>query len=517
MSERSKRLIHEPFGDGIISAIDFSMDIEKIRDPKGDRVKVTINEVSALQSLVTKVPCPRGSQAKRFRENQPDPPMNKKTTTTTHPFQSPLAAGALVLATTAFVCGQTPPTPPPAEPAPAAEAAPAGLQEQVDHTIKEAFTKGKFSLNARLRYEYADRSGLAESHALTIRPRFGFTTAPVYGFQGMLEGEHISSILSYDRYNAAGSNRQPGRTVIADPETTELNQAWLSYSNWDSVLKGGRQRIVLDNHRFVGDVGWRQNMQTYDAVSFQNKSIPDLTFFYSYIWEVNRVFGDVAGLPPGNRDFDSDSHLFNISYAGLPLGKLTGYAYLLDFDNSPDNSTATFGGQFAGAHTWDQERNGRINYRAEFAWQTDYQSSRRDYATEYYNFEVSGDYDRFTLGAGYEVLGSDNGQGFKTPLATLHAFNGWADVFLATPPQGLRDLYAFAGVKLPANIPLRVIYHKFDAESGGGDFGQEWNVIVSRQFGKYFTGLLKYARYDGKDAPFRFDLDRFWAQVEFNY
>ncbi len=41
--ETMKALIHEKFGDGIMSAIDFSMDIEKIPDPKGDRVKVTLN------------------------------------------------------------------------------------------------------------------------------------------------------------------------------------------------------------------------------------------------------------------------------------------------------------------------------------------------------------------------------------------------------------------------------------------------------------------------------------------
>jgi cyanate lyase len=38
-----KELIHEEFGDGIMSAIDFEMEVEKVPDPKGDRVKVTMN------------------------------------------------------------------------------------------------------------------------------------------------------------------------------------------------------------------------------------------------------------------------------------------------------------------------------------------------------------------------------------------------------------------------------------------------------------------------------------------
>ncbi len=38
-----KALIHEEFGDGIMSAIDFSMDIAREPDPKGDRVKITMS------------------------------------------------------------------------------------------------------------------------------------------------------------------------------------------------------------------------------------------------------------------------------------------------------------------------------------------------------------------------------------------------------------------------------------------------------------------------------------------
>jgi cyanate lyase len=38
-----KALIHEMFGDGIMSAIDFEMDVRKQEDPKGDRVVVTLN------------------------------------------------------------------------------------------------------------------------------------------------------------------------------------------------------------------------------------------------------------------------------------------------------------------------------------------------------------------------------------------------------------------------------------------------------------------------------------------
>lgn len=383
--------------------------------------------------------------------------------------------------------------------------------------VPDAISKGKFSLNVRLRYEFADQSNLGQSDALTARTRFGFTTAPVYGFQAMLEGENISNIIDDENYNAAGSNGQGTKTIIADPATTELNQAWLSYSNWKSTAKVGRQRVVLDNARFVGDVGWRQNMQTFDAVTFQNNSIDKLSLFYGYLWEIHRIFGDVNGLPAGNRDFHSNSHIFNASYNACEFAKFTGYSYLLDFDNSAANSTATYGGSISGAWTFDKDNKGKVNYKGEFAWQKDYGSSALNYQAEYYNLEASVDYDRYTIGGGYEVLGTDNLQGFKTPLATLHAFNGWADVFLATPANGLRDAYVFAQVGLPGGVPVRVVYHKFDADSGGADLGQEIDVQVSKKLGKHWALLAKYAYYDGVAAPAAFDAHKFWAQLEFNY
>jgi hypothetical protein len=201
------------------------------------------------------------------------------------------------------------------------------------------------------------------------------------------------------------------------------------------------------------------------------------------------------------------------------MGKLTGYAYLLDLENeapaSLANSTATYGISFAGSRPVHEKV--KLEYRAEFAWQTDYADSTVDYQAEYYNIELGVNVKPVVVGAGYEVLGTDNSQGVKTPLATLHAFNGWADVFLTTPGKGLRDLYAFAQVTLPSQIPLRLVYHKFDADSGGADFGHEIDAVLSKKLGKHWTALAKYAYYDGKEAPANIDVHKVWLQIEFNY
>lgn len=454
-----------------------------------------------------------------------------------------LTGSALVLALTAAVYGQekpytqpgvaTPVPPPPpkpvavtdakATPPPAPE--PNAVEKFFSGKIPEAIAKGKFSLNSRLRYEYVDQSTISkEANAFTVRTRFGYTTAPFHGFQGMIEGEDVTVIGPDHNFNAAGSNGTFDKPVVADPDTTELNQAWLAYTytNW-VTLKGGRQRIALDNHRFIGDVGWRQNMQTFDAATFESKPLANLSLLYGYLWEVNRVFGDVEGLPAANRDFESDSHIFNVSYAPFKYARFVGYSYLLDLENRAGtaNSCATYGGYIAGSAPVTEKIS--LGYRGEFAWQTDYKDNPQDYGAEYYNLELSATMKPVSIGGGYEVLGTTSNDagagsvGFKTPLATLHAFNGWADVFLATPAKGLQDIYGFVQVVLPAEIPLRFVYHKFEADSGGGDFGQEFDFQASKKLGKNWNVLAKYAYYDGKEAPARFDVHKLWAQLEFNF
>jgi hypothetical protein len=389
--------------------------------------------------------------------------------------------------------------------------------------LVDAFRHGTFDFNARLRYEYAHQYNLQSSYEVSIRPRFGFTTAPLYGFQGMIEGQNVSLLSPSSAFNAAGSNGQPGKTVIPDPPETSISQAWLSYSNFNSVVKAGNQHYVLDNQRFIGDVGWRQTWQTFNAATLDSRPIDHLNLHYGYIWYVNRVFANVDNLPPANQNFHSDSQVINVSWDGWKVGTFKAYTYLLAFSNSPNNSSATFGGSFAGTHNFDKEANLNLNYRAEYAYQQDYRNQPLSYNANYYNAELGGDYQRFNLTAGFEVLGSDDGaKGFSTPLATLHTFNGWADVFTTTPNAGLRDLYGSAGVNIPGNIPFQFVYHKFNADSGSTDFGQEFDAIASRKFGKNWKILFEYAYYLAQNpAPpsqtVAANVQKFWAQVEFNF
>lgn len=377
-------------------------------------------------------------------------------------------------------------------------------------SLSEALAQGKFSLNARLRYEGVQQTALRDADALTLRSRLGFAPAAWRGWSALVEAENIVA-FDGDAYSQAGLNPGgAGRAVVADPESTELNQLFLGYTRGSTTTTVGRQRLVLDNARFVGDVGWRQNMQTFDAIVVQDKTLTTTTLTYAYLDRVNRVFGDKHA----QGKWSSESHVFNASYRGFKPGVLTGYAYLLDFKDAAVNSCATYGLSFAGTKALSKEW--QLAYRAELATQSDYGRSALNYTARYAALSagLTGQPGSITLG--YEELGTDRNVGFKTPLATLHAFNGWADLFLATPAAGLRDGYLLATAKLPAGTALTVAYHRFTTDAGGRDLGDEINAQLSRKFGRSINALVKWADFRSDSASYP-DVRKLWAQVEFTY
>ena len=377
-------------------------------------------------------------------------------------------------------------------------------------SVAAAIARGQVSLNARLRLESVQQTGLRDADALTLRTRLGYTTAAWRGWKFVAEVENIAA-ADGDRYSQAGLNPGgTGRAVVADPVGTEINQAWAAFSSGQTTATFGRQRLVLDNARFIGDVGWRQNQQTFDAAVFQNKDLAKTTLTYAYLDRINRVFGS----DHAQGRWHSDSHVFHASHAGLPAGTLTAYAYLLEFASSAANSSATYGASFAGTTILSEAL--KLTYRAELAAQSDYGNNPLRYRATYHAIELGLNAKPGGIAVLHEALGSDKNVGFKTPLATLHAFNGWADLFLATPAAGLRDTYLRANARLPGDVALVAGQHWYEADSGGATYGSEFNAQLTCKFGKAVTATLKYADFRRDSAAFP-DVRKLWVQVEFSH
>ncbi len=361
--------------------------------------------------------------------------------------------------------------------------------------------------NFRLRYESADQDNpLDSADALTIRGRVGAVFA-VSNFSLLGEIEATGGLVNDYNDTLPGNGIEPF-PVVADPENVELNRLQISYMQDGNGVTIGRQRIILDNARFVGNVGWRQNEQTFDAVRGQARIGP-VALDATYSISQRTIFG----VDSPNEFFDGDIVLLNGS-VNAEIVDVTAFAYLIDYDTRLAFSSNTFGIRAA-----VNVPGLPVTATLSVATQEDAGGNPVGYSAEYYNLELGASLAGFNLKAGYEELGSDGGiAAFQTPLATLHAFNGWADIFLVTPANGLRDYYGSVsrGVEIPGltTLTATLVYHEFESDFGGLDYGSEWDASLGFRAGP--VGLLaKYANYDADG--FGIDTERFWLQAEFSF
>jgi hypothetical protein len=382
------------------------------------------------------------------------------------------------------------------------------VQAEPAHSLTEALNNGKPTVDSRLRIENVDDDAVADTaNAVTWRNRLGYRTAPWYGFTVLAE---IESVVALDEsYNSTANGRTHYATV-ADPEGTEWNQVNLA---WDSgrgtQIVAGRQRIAFDNQRFIGNVGWRQNEQTFDALRAAH-TMGKTTLRYAYVDDAHRVFGN--GNPnPLLAEYDLDGHLLNASHA-FALGSLTGYGYLIENNDLPLTSARTVGARFAGAKALSAPW--KLVYAVELAQQADWRDGADSIDADYQLIEFGAAYGAYIGRVAREVLGGDGDYAFQTPFATLHAFNGWADKFLTTPVNGLVDSYFAVNGPLGPTQWL-VAFHRYDADHGSSDYGSEWDASLAYAFKQRFTALAKIAHYNSDG--FARDSDKLWLSLEYKY
>jgi len=378
--------------------------------------------------------------------------------------------------------------------------------------LGEAVSKGKVSLNLRYRYEFVNQDGFDKNaNANTLRLRLGYTTRAFYNFSLHvdLESNHV---IGPDNFNST-DNGKVEYPVVADPPDTELNQAFLAHTGLvNSEFKLGRQRIKLDNDRFIGNVGWRQNEQTYDAFRFSNSYFSNMTLNFAYFDRVNRIFGAHHST---RSHINTRSYVFHANYR-FAIGGLSAYAYLLENRDRPEASHQNFGLRFTGSTSIKDSV--RLLYTLEAATQQAYQGGSEDIDVNYGTVELGGAWKGLTAKLGYEVLGGNGRYGFSTPFATLHAFNGWADRFLGTPKNGLADGYLLLGLDLMVvnrSLTLKAIYHDFRSVQDSVAYGTELDLLVQMPVWADFVLMIKYAGYKAKD--FATDTTKFWVAAQYSF
>ncbi len=473
------------------------------------------------------------------------------------------------------------------------------LYPQYD-SFKDAVFNGKFDLWLRMRWEDVNQSipaasplsGADQADLLSLRMQLGYTTARWHGFYARIEGEAAYRIGSDDAFNVGndlsfppgpgGSRIQTGAAVIPDNNFQEVNEAYIGWRSGSgscanspgfcdgkTSFKLGRQTIIYDNHRWVGDVIWRNNNVSMNAFRFDNNSIKNLGISYSYVKKVKRLFGAKSIFDEWKFD---DGHLINLTYTFPQIGKLTAYGYLLDFEDNrrtpfPEGNgiappfvgpvsfdSDTWGARWVGTHEI-----GSFNLQTEFEWAN--QDPKEDAGespvtgaeildfddNDYMNIELGLNWGgqrvdnvgflpvgspSYQIRVGHEVLEGNGVNALQTPLATVHAFNGWADVFVGgpggsnTPVGGLEDtsitfqVLGLFGDYIGKN-KIVIAYHEYEAEDSGvalDDYGDEINLLWGKPnlFGKNnLLGAIKYADYDADD--FGVDVTKWWMLLQYRF
>ncbi len=418
--------------------------------------------------------------------------------------------------------------------------------------LSEAIQQGKPMTNFRLRYESVDQDGLSDtSHAFTLRSLIGWQTAPLHDFSLAAQLTDVHE-FNHDFNDRADNVSEPGKANnpnIVDPSYTDINQLYVDWTGIKNTkLRLGRQQLNLDNVRFIGDIGFRQNMQVFDGVSLVNKSLPDTELFAGHFDKVRQVN---TARRSGNVD------IVNAKYRISATEALIGYGYFIDVANLSQNngdgtvtsSTAAQGGNGLGASqdttpsattdasskTFGLRLDGarkvsdhwKVLYTAEYAKQDDYRGGSALIDAHYYKLGGGAMYDGWSIRLDHEELSSNGGRyAFQTPLGTNHLFQGWADVFLVTPRQGMRDTF----VSLAGGIEkakLSAEYHVFKSDTAydtlngqlGNKYGTEFDASVAYPFSPKITGKLEYAKFNESDvygtsltgAARKGDKEIFWA------
>ncbi len=353
----------------------------------------------------------------------------------------------------------------------------------------------------RYRLETVETDGIDENAlASTLRSRFNYQSEPRWKTNVTLEIDNVS-YLGGEQFNSSrnGNTRFP---AVADPDGTHINQFFIAHEAEKFSARIGRQRLLHDNQRFVGGVGWRQNEQTYDAFDLTVQLNDTLALSWQYVEGVSRIFGPKSGTPDAS--FDSNSHFLRATLASSETTRLIAFGYLLDFDEAADASTKTYGLNLSHQlRLVDQALPVSIVY----AHQSDHRDNSRSLSVYYLAADATMAIAGVQARIGFERLSGSSSGGFETPLATLHKFQGWSDQFLSTPADGVDDVFTSLSGSHRGN-GWAITYHHFRAEKNSRDYGDELDVSISRPFNKHVKGQFKLAQY--RADTFKKDTIKLW-------
>ncbi len=374
-------------------------------------------------------------------------------------------------------------------------------------TFGQAVRDADVSVGLRYRVEQSDDDAFDDAAlASTLRTTLKLRTKAYRGFSFLLEAEDVTPVGSGDTYRNLGfgslDNGVRDRPVIADPALTAINQAAAKIEKGPVAFTLGRSELLIGDQRFVGAVGWRQHHQAFDTAALDASLASDWTLRYAFLDRAHRITGAEEAM---------GSHVLHVSGPAGP-GELALFGYLLDYERpgAATNSTSNWGASYNGSRDAGAAS---VLWELQYAVQSDWADHPGSVDLDYQKTGIGFTRGDVSVRAVREALDGDGTYGFRTPLATLHGFNGWTDKFLGTPADGLVDVY----LRLDHNLDTwnwTVRWHQFRSSVGSTDYGSEidamavWNTPWNQDFG------IKLARYDADE--FATDTFKVWIWTSWN-
>lgn len=376
----------------------------------------------------------------------------------------------------------------------------ASLNEKLSSAIKQSAVSAQF----RYRLEHVEQDNtLEDAIASTLRSRLTVNTGKFDNFSAMVQLDNVS-VLGNDNYNSS-FNGKTNYSVVADPKGTDINQALLSYQNSQGTsFSAGRQLVNHANQRFLGGVGWRQNEQTLDGYRLQHSFSQSVDVELGHYYNVNRIFGPKGAAADQHGSFNT----LTTHWQASTEHKFLAFAYDFEFDNWAIRSSRTLGIDYQGKLAALPQ----LSWHLSLAQQDDAHNATQAFSHNYHRISLNWTMPGVTVQAGQERLAGDGQTAFQTPLATLHAFSGFADMFLNTPDSGLRDNWLQLNTKVK-EVGLMLGYHQFDSDVGSVKYGDEWNASISYNLNTQLSGMLKLARYNADS--FAVETTKIWLMLSY--
>ncbi|MDT8375442.1 MAG: alginate export family protein [Mariprofundaceae bacterium] len=377
----------------------------------------------------------------------------------------------------------------------------------------------------------------------SIRPRVEYADE---GIQGMVAGQKKSHTTMQTRINVKATvdenvsafvQIQDVRTWGGETPTTappsitqtgtstagqlDLHEAYLTVKNvMDSgaTLKIGRQEMVFDEARLIGNIGWIQQAQAFDAIRGDMKvGEIALTAFYAQTLakDSHPTLGSTLGANAGT--FESSFSGLRATYSLGDRGdRITPYVYYAlnpsrtgaGVDLVPDQAlNIVYTGLYVAKHIGD------VRLRFDGA----YESGKANATTNINAYMLTGAIETdLDIGNGANValwvdyLSGDDGaaanankvSNFTTPYATNHKFYGHMDKFLNNPTHGLIDFALRTNFKVTSKLKFELDGHMFRADKSTAtlldkDLGSEIDFDINYALATNTSLRMGYSHYFG--------------------